>query len=155
MFLDHKISHCPKQVSREKNSPLLNVWMSWIKTWRGTKFPMWSNITTGSFKKGKAQMEAPKRNIPSKGWWRVSAHWIHSERPAQWQTFFHRVLHEMYPNPHYAYSGGIIMYCACVCVRARERTRLINHWNPPRQSLTNRQHSRLVPQSRIWAKCLN
>ncbi len=45
--------------------------------------------------------------------------------------------------------------CVCVWVRAHESTCLINHWNPPHQSLTNRQHSRLVPEGRIWAKWLN
>ena len=43
----------------------------------------------------------------------------------------------------------------CVWVCARESTCPINHWNPPRESLTNIQHSRLVPESRIWAKWLN
>lgn len=60
-------------------------------------------------RKGEAQMEALRRNTPSKGRRRVSPHWIHSVMPAQRQTFFHRVLHEMYPNPHYAHSEGIVL----------------------------------------------
>lgn len=117
----------PKQVYREfvlrgkkyiYIPPPLGVWIISRVKIRGSKaFPMWSNITSGTCaKKGKAQMDSLKRNTSSKGRWRVSPHWIHSVMPAQWQTFFHRVLHEMYPSPHYAYCGWLELYSVCVCV---------------------------------------
>lgn len=44
-------------------------------------------------------------------------YWIHSVMPAQWQTFFLRVPNEMYPKPHYAYSGGNVRtVCVSVCM---------------------------------------
>lgn len=81
-------------------------------------------------KKGKAQMEALKRNTPSKGRWRVSPHWMYSFMPAEWQTFFLRVLHEMYPKPHYAYSGVIVLHCVRESVHVRAHVQLITEIRP-------------------------
>lgn len=88
-------------------------------------------------------MEAPEEKHTLKGGRRrVSPHWIHSVMPAQRQTFFHR-------GPAWNVPKTLItptvkgLYCTvCVWVCAHESTCLINHWNPPHQSLTNRQHSK-------------
>lgn len=157
----------PKQVYREfvlrgkkiyiYIHPPLGVWIISRVKIRGSKaFPMWSNITSGTCaKKGRHR-------------W---IHWreTHPQRAAEGVTTLDSLSHAsavtdvLSPCPAWNVPKPSLcllwmawtILCVRVCVCARERTCLINRQNPPHQSLTNRQHSRLVPEVRIWAKWLN
>lgn len=95
-----------------------------------------------------AQMETLRRVTPTSGRWRVSPHWLRSFKPAQWQTFFHCPPWNV-PKPHYANSRGIELHA---CTQAGTSACLINHWNPPCRSLSNKQHLCLEPEGKIRAK---
>lgn len=110
--------------------------------WRGTTFPMWSNKATGG--KGKNTDGGTRREThPQRG----AAEGVTTLDSLSHASTATDVLSpgscmKRTQNPHYAHSEGIVLYGVCVWVCAHESTCLINHWNPPHQSLTNRQHSK-------------
>lgn len=159
MFLDYIISHFPKQISNEIvlgiNGPPLHVWIiSWVKMWRGTTLPMWSNNTAGIFRKKNSTDGGTEEKHTLKG---------AEEGVTTLDSLSHASTLTDVLSPRPAWNVPKTSLCLqwrdctvlCVWACACESTCLINHWNQPHQSLTNRQHSRLVPECRIWAKWLN
>lgn len=157
----------PKQVYREFvlkgkkiyiYTPPLGVWIISRVKIRGSKaFPMWSNITSGTCaKKGRHRWIHWRETHPQRGG--GGCHHIGFTQSCQCsdrRSFTVSCMKCTQALIMPTVDGLNYTLCACVCVCARERTCLINRQNPPHQSLTNRQHSRLVPEVRIWAKWLN
>lgn len=153
MFVNYKISHFTKQNSWEfvfgKTPPPLD-----IRVWRGTTYPMWSNKAAGTFVERKCTDGATEEKHALKGVTKGVTTLDSLSHASTVTDVLSPCPACNVPKPSLG-SQWRDCIVQCVWVRAHESTCVINHWNPPHQSLTNTQHPCLVPEGRMWAKCLN